>query len=154
VTNAWLKYSQAAWLINDLYSDFTNPGPSGRDFVKEAADQYAAWSIFDDSAHASTYLGALSAAGYGSDPNFTQDFNNDYATALSDATNGPPLGWDVVTYSDDGAPAQEFLTRDEPGFSTVATPEPVSIFLLGTVLLGLGFAARRHLKHKHSGLQQ
>ena len=77
----------------------------------------------------------------------------DVNTALTNASNAvnnqqspyEPLGWYLITPVPAGQvdSTQEFLTPAVGVLSPVATPEPVSILLLGTALLGVVFLTRR-----------
>ena len=140
--NAALDYQAAAWLISDLYNLTQGTKTSANPSWDEAVDQYAAWGIFVDSAHQGTYNNSLASLG----PWFDYAVNSQRGAAFNQVqTPGyqPTLQWDVVTPNPIDS-AQEFLTLgDQTGFSPVATPEPVSIFLLGTALFGCVLVARR-----------
>lgn len=143
MSNAWTNYEEAAWLITQTQTSV----PYQQDVY-----QYATWSIFLDPAQQAAFNNSVNSMG--------GSFGTDVNTALTDASNAvnnqqspyQPLGWYVVSPVPAGEAdsTQEFLTPAVGGFSPVATPEPVSILLLGTALLGVVFLARRHFNRKRA----
>lgn len=144
LSNAWIGYEQAAWLISQL-TQSSSP-------YQQAVDQYAAWKIFLAPGNASNFTNSEGAVG----GSFASDVTHAYNNAVNAIANGyTPSGWSVVSPDPDQQPSstQEFLTPGG-GYSPVATPEPVSFVLLGTALLGLAAITRWRLKRRAEGTQQ
>ena len=98
-----------------------------------------------DPAHTQAYDNSV---GLGS--TFAAEVTTAYNDALNAVSNGyAPSGWSVVTPDPNQQPdsAQEFLTPGV-GYNPVATPEPVSILLLGTVLMGFVAITRWRMKQR------
>jgi hypothetical protein len=135
--STWIKYEAAAWLISQLTG---TPDP-----YQQAVFQYAAWNIFLDPGHTPAYDNSV---GLGSP--FAAQVTSAYNNAFNAVNNGyTPTVWSVVTPDPNQQPGstQEFLTPGI-GYNPVATPEPVSIVLLGTVLLGFVAVARWQMKRR------
>jgi hypothetical protein len=149
------RYLEAAWLFTNILDAMAkNP----EDTTAMQVSQVAAWDLFVDSSHIADLssridgtTGAWTFANYSSNASIT---NLDFEAAVDEALKAaqtavlggwtPAFGWSVVTAnsawvqnSNNGALVQEFLTP------YALTPEPGSIVLLGTAVLGLFFLLRR-----------
>ena len=142
VNNTWINYEAAAWLITQL--------TQSNSLYQQGVDQYAAWKIFLDPAHAGAFDYWVNALG----SSFAADVNAAYTNAFTAVQNGySPTGWDVVSPDPAGLPdsTQEFLTPAEAQLTPLATPEPGSILLLGTILLAGASLGRWRLGRKRTG---
>jgi hypothetical protein len=131
LTSVWIKYEAAAWLITQL--------TQADNAYQKDIDQFAAWKIFLDPAHIGAYTASVNAMGQA----FGAQVTAAYDRAFGAVANGyTPTGWDMVTPDPAGRAdsTQEFLTPAEGPFAP--TPEPLSVFLLGSVLLGFACLAR------------
>ena len=110
---------------------------------------------FDDTAGAS-YTFSFYMASVGDDPShFTAFWNNTPVLDMSDPNNGGV--WTLYSFNETGTGHDSitFAMQDDPEYIALdnvsvtpaggSTPEPSSILLLGTGILGLGSVARRKL---------
>jgi len=149
------RYLEAAWLFTNILNAMAK---SPEDTTAMQVSQVAAWDLFVDSNHIADLssridgtTGVWTFANYSSNTSIT---NLDFEGAVDEALNAaqtavlggwtPTFGWSVVTAnsawvqnSNNGALVQEFLTPFD------LTPEPGSIVLLGTAVIGLFFLLRR-----------
>jgi PEP-CTERM motif len=135
----WDKYLAAAWLIDELTQV---GGNTSHDQYQKAVFQFAAWRIFVDNAHMWEYSQAQAAVGGGA-------FSSEVTAAYNDAFNAvhggySALGWQIVAPYPAGNEdsVQEFLVPGTPA----PTPEPASIILMGTALVGAALMLKRRNK--------
>ena len=174
-SSAYTRYLEAAWLFTNILD-----ARSRNDLNTMIISQVAAWDLFVESSKAAELSGKIhatnsspavtfnnyeySANNYSTAPTIYamthllfQDAVNEALKAAQHAvldqswyTSGFAGSWDLVTGDPAwttayGRPVQEFLTDAPP------VPEPASILLFGTVLLGVVFSIRRK-KRQHAAM--
>jgi hypothetical protein len=116
------EYLEMAWLITQMEAATTQ--------TMKAEYQWAVWS----------FTGGVTPSSYSES---VSTFTHEALTAVDDGYNGK--GWEILTPT--GAHGQEFLV-DPPLVSS--TPEPSSMLLFGTGLIGLSFAIRKKWPAKNT----
>jgi len=146
-SDAYHRYLEAAWLFTNILGAQTKS-----DANVSLISQVAAWDLFVDQNHIddlTTKIGATSGTFTFTDYVGVQNAidNLTFRDAVDESLNAaqtaalggwtPLNGWIVVTgdaNSNGGTPIQEFLTP---------VPEPVSLMLMATILLGAAFLFRK-----------
>jgi hypothetical protein len=139
-------FEEAAWLFNDA-----NTAIADNNTAEQIADQWAAWELFSPSAYNNPPPGAdtqmaAAVANYASEPaSFYQEFVLYAPVAGSQSELGTPqffLGYGDQT-STINTPDPYGGTSDTPADGVL--PEPGTLGLMGTGLLGLAGMLRRKL---------
>jgi hypothetical protein len=167
---AYTRYREAAWLFTNI-----NAAQSNNDLHTMIVSQVAAWDLFVESGNAPTLAAEISASnadpastfnnyeystnGYTTAPTTNSMSNLLFQDAVDEAlkaaqnavlnqnwyTSSFAPSWDLVTADPTwaasyGRPVQEFLTDAPP------VPEPSSILMLGTAILGVVLTLRRKMR--------
>ena len=168
-SSAYTRYLEAAWLFTNILAAQTH-----NDISSMIISQVAAWDLFVDASKAGDLSSRISASNgplytlnnyvysadsYTSPPTTVSTSNLVFQDAVNEALNAAQNAvgqnwynsvyapsWDLVTgdpgfVQSFGRPVQEFLSDAPP-----SVPEPSSIFLLGTAVLGAGMSLRRRMQ--------